>query len=347
MRIKSKIANKLRLSKMKDLPGNRALIEEDDEGIPIVDSINKKKKKKSMSDPSTFRKMVALDLYRRFPYSDLVTARDPNINNPVHGYLRMRYPDYMDLIDNQVIDLACLYARRYFKPEMIQVLEHDGILEHYSKSELILRRSHEFDNFPGQPFERVTLFTPRDFEDSFYWQYRTPWSIDGYETPCTVADGHFALLGWVDWNKPAIIVLHAHGKDGLLEEAILSADKIDKEMKLLMQTIIHNLRTIEEPILGKLDEAERENAHWRERYTKLKNKADIMRDEDLDKLEEELMARSRYSGSKKRKISWGTILLYGAIFVGLIVIIFLIVNGAGGGGVVPPNATLSPPPAPA
>lgn len=320
----SRVRNHIVLRIKKDAPGNKALIQERGE-------LRKKEE--------VFLSMVGYDLFMKFTYTDLVNARNPNINNPVHAYLRRKYRDYMHLITENVIDLACLYAQRYFTPEQIQLVESE-ILEHYHKSELILRNPHEFDNFPGQPFPRATLYTPREFQNAFLWQYKTPWPVDGYRTPCTVGEGHFAQLGWSDWQKPAIILLHAHGKDGILENAILEAEKIDKEQKLLMQTIIHNLRTIEEPVLGRLDEAERENAHWRERYTKLKNKADIMRDEDLDALEESLMSRQAANAPKK-KTNWGLVVLYGAVFIGLIVVISMIVSTGLSGGAT--NSTLPPP----
>jgi len=323
MKLINKIGNYIKLRFKKKEPGVDALIKEKD------DIFSKKEQ--------VFRSMVGFDLYRRFKYTDLVKARDPNINNPVHAYLRRKYHSYMKLIDRNVIDLACLYAQRYFTPEMLQVVE-PKLLENYFKSELILRRPHEFDNFEGQPFPRATLYTPREFEEAFYWQYRTPWPIDGYKTPCTIGDGHFAMLGFSDWQKPAIVLLHAHGKDEILEDALLEADKIDKEQKLLMQTIIHNLRTIEEPVLGRLDEAERENAHWRERYTKLKNKADIMREQDLDQLEAELMQR-RTNGEIKKPINWGSIILYGSIFVGFIVLL-LVLFQTGAFSSPPTNGTL-------
>ncbi len=322
-----KLRNYILMRLRKAAPGGHALLGEKED-------LHKK------SD--VFLSMVGFDLYRKFGYSDLVSARNPDINNPVHAYLHRKYRNYMHLISENVIDLACLYAQRFFTPELLKLAE-PILIETYYKSELLLRRPHEFDNFPGQPFSRVTLYTSRDFEDAFYWQYRTPWPIDGYKTPCTVGHGHFAQIGWSDWQKPAVLLLHAHGKDEILEQAIVDAKSIDGEIKDLMQTIIHNLRTIEEPVLGRLDEAERENAHWRERYTKLKNKADIMRDEDLDALEEELQNRQTHAQANPKKRNWGLVLLYGGIFIGLIVLIAMIINTNLANLPIPGNTTISTP----
>jgi len=175
-------------------------------------------------------KRVGWELAQVFPYHVLsrstVKSKFKDQASEVHAYILLRYPKiYRKLIfDNRVIDLACLYARRNFKPEMLHFITLKDLKQF--RLSLMFIEEDELKNYAVK-FNKVLIFSKEGFYDSVAMEEGVKLKWNGWETTGKKLSFNQSLMAWVDYDLPLTIVTHTPGKHHLFYEA--DFDDIEKQ----------------------------------------------------------------------------------------------------------------------
>ena len=175
-------------------------------------------------------KRVGWELAQVFPYHVLsrstVKSKFKDQANEVHAYILLHHPKiYRKLIfDNRVIDLACLYARRNFKPEILHYIKLEDLKKF--RLSLMFIEEDELKNYAVK-FNKVLIFSKEGFYDSVAMEEGVKLKWKSWETTGKKLSFNQALMAWIDYDLPLTIVTHTPGKHHLFYEA--DFDDIDKQ----------------------------------------------------------------------------------------------------------------------
>lgn len=183
-------------------------------------------------------KKVAWELSEIFPHHILAKAtiksKTNREANEVHGYILLHYPQtYRKLIfDNRVIDLACLYARRNFSPQILNYVSLED-LDNFRSSLMLIERS-ELKNYPEVTFDKVIIYTKKEFYDSISKEHDAKIEWNGWETIGKKLYLNASLMAMISDDLPMIIATYTPGKSTLFYEA----DFDDKEKQHAKERIL-------------------------------------------------------------------------------------------------------------
>ena len=175
-------------------------------------------------------KKVGWELSKVFSYHVLsrstVKSKFKEQASEVHAYILLQHPDiYRKLIfDNRVIDLACLYARRNFKPEILHYIKLEDLKKF--RLSLMFIEEDELKNY-GVRFNKVLVFTKEGFYDSVAMEEDVKLKWNDWETTGKRLSFNQALMAWIDFDLPLTIVTHTPGKHHLFYEA--DFDDVEKQ----------------------------------------------------------------------------------------------------------------------
>ena len=175
-------------------------------------------------------KRVGWELAQVFSYHVLsrstVKSKFKDQANEVHAYILLHHPKiYRKLIfDNRVIDLACLYARRNFKPEILHYIKLEDLKKF--RLSLMFIEEDELKNYAVK-FNKVLIFSKEGFYDSVAMEEGVKLKWKGWETTGKKLSFNQALMAWVDYDLPLTIVTHTPGKHHLFYEA--DFDDVEKQ----------------------------------------------------------------------------------------------------------------------
>lgn len=167
-------------------------------------------------------KKVGWELAQVFSYHVLsrstVKSKFKDQASEVHAYILLHHPKiYRRLIfDNRVIDLACLYARKNFKPEILHRITLKD-LEEFRLS-LMFIEEDELKNYAVR-FNKVLIFTKEGFYDSVAMEEDVKLKWNTWETTGKKLSFNQALMAWIDYDLPLTIVTHTPSKHYLFYEA--------------------------------------------------------------------------------------------------------------------------------
>jgi len=175
-------------------------------------------------------KRVGWELAQVFSYHVLsrstVKSKFKDQANEVHAYILLHHPKiYRKLIfDNRVIDLACLYARRNFKPEILHYIKLEDLKKF--RLSLMFIEEDELKNYAVK-FNKVLIFSKEGFYDSVAMEEGVKLKWKGWETTGKKLSFNQALMAWIDYDLPLTIVTHTPGKHHLFYEA--DFDDVEKQ----------------------------------------------------------------------------------------------------------------------
>jgi hypothetical protein len=283
-------------------------------------------------------KKVALELAREFSYFTIANIdTETDTVSEVYGYLKVYYTaEFQALIDNNVIEIACFYARRHSRKEIVKFL--DGIdLEKLVKTKAYFKRAYTFDNYPNIEFDRAILLAEKRIKEVLNYKSKKE-DMEGFPVSVKLAPCDFILLGWFNINTPILLVKSVPGEDSLIHRAKIEAKKLRDMEKRIYQKGIHKLK-------AKLDDRndavtrEKINADdWKTEYVHLSKNVSAERRRNIRKIHQQNLNRYGYmTGAEpfdKKKaliallVIGGGVLIFIAIFMGL-----------GGGGIGGNNTT--------
>lgn len=298
----------------------------------ILDKNKKAKNEAELKKSNERVNKIAHKISKQFTYSKIVSAINGEEGYDVHGYLQINYDDYEELIDNYILDRAAYYSKKDYTPEVINFM-YEADLSKMVKTSVKFSREITLDNYPDLPFKEAIFYAKDNLEKSLTWIDETPWELEGYDTNINQGPANVALIGWVLWNKPIILVLHAPGKNEAFFSAKMDAKQISKEKEAIRTKIIHNYRTAEETITEKIDELQRDKKHWQKAYSHFRDKTETERPNNIREEYRQFEIKT-IRKSRRIKINSGDIVKILGMATLMIVVIYVLNNLTGwfGGG---------------
>lgn len=296
-------------------------------------------------------KKVAWELAQIFPYHTLakstIKSKANEEANEVHSYIELHYPlIYRKLIfDRRVIDLACLYARRDFKPMILNKIPLKE-LEKYTSSLMFIEPT-ELKNYSMVKFNKAVVFTEKNFYDSVAREEDTDIKWNGWPSKGMKIPFNQALLAFIGTELPMTLVTYTPGQHTYFYEADYEApDDIDiqhqKERILTKafhqarielaaaQKEIHKTKGIAKSYARQLDYAEKEAN--RQRHKDFRSRIDeIERKKELERQK----ATQKPSKVKELLPLFITIV----IIVGILIFVFLFLNAPQPSTTIPPESS--------
>jgi len=302
----------------------------------VIKTLEKEEAKriiKGVEDISTLRGLkekerdfihqVAFEVAKRYAFSHIKTAITAEDSFGVHGWLQINFPkDYKFLINNDVLDKACLYAKQQGRPEVKSMIKNVDV-DKYKKYLLIIKKKYfEFKLMPGIRFDACYALTPEPFDSALHWHLEDPYELDGFYTKARVGPGNWEFGGLVTWDRPLFILMHAPGKDKGVSEAVAQAKDIAEVIVTLQEKIIFDLRNRTDVVEKKIAQREEEGSQWEDALTDLEKDRYVLRSQDR-------IARYRKEGeTEKKEIPQSAWRLLGFTILGIIaiIIVFLIMD---------------------
>jgi len=175
-------------------------------------------------------KKTGWELAHVFPYHVLarstVKSKFKEQASEVHAYILLHHPKiYRKLIfDNRVIDLACLYARRNFNPEILHKIKLEDLKTF--RPSLMFIEEDELKNYAVK-FNKVIILSKEGFYDSVALEEGVALKWKGWRTTGKRLSFNQSLLAWIDYDLPFTLVPHTPGKHHLFYEA--DFDDVEKQ----------------------------------------------------------------------------------------------------------------------
>jgi len=159
----------------------------------------------------------------------------------VHAYILLHYPKhYRKLIfDNRVIDLACLYARRNFNPEILHKIELKE-LKNFRLSLMFIEET-ELKNYAVR-FNKVIIFSKESFYDSVAMQEDVKLKWNTWKTTGKKLSFNQSLLAFISNDLPLTIVTHAPGKHHLFHGTDFNDPEKQQQKEEILTKAYHSAK---------------------------------------------------------------------------------------------------------
>lgn len=293
----------------------------------------RKKKQKEEQKKRTKVEEEKLDyagfvLSRKWKYHKLMLASDVDKarieGREVHGFMERMFPDYDWLIDNDVMDRACLFA---FQEE--QIVVHNLIKDYdFDKMEgnlVLLPKMIHFDIYPELDFNRILIYSEYPLRKDLTWISNYKWETDdGYDTNVVYAPCNLLNIGSPLHDLPVAVVKDAIGKSNLFFQAKTTAEDLTKQRDELIRNEIFKLRDKDKNNESLIDELKVESAGARKKYSDLKKKMlsrdPSMDDEKFARWERGYERRQSVSNIDTKKLVIRLMIIFAVIFIILLVV---------------------------
>jgi len=267
-------------------------------------------------------------LSRKYKYHKLMLASDVDKakieGREVHGFMERMFPDYDWLIDNDVMDRACLFA---FQEEQIVV---HNLIQEYDFDKMVgnlvtLPKKVHFDHYAELDFDRIIFYSEHPLRKDLGWISNYDWETDdGYNTTVNYAPCNLLNMGSPLHDLPMVVVKDAIGKSNLFFQAKTTAEDLTQQRDELIREQIFKLKDKEKNNEGLIDELKIESAGARKKYSDLKKKMlsrdPSMDDEKFARWEKGYERRQSVSNIDTKKLVVRILIIFAVIFVILLVV---------------------------
>ena len=269
----------------------------------------------------------AFVLSKKFKYDKLMLASRVKTaqieGREVHGYVQRMFPNYVWLINNNVMDRACYLALQDYQPIIHNFVDYYNFPNMY-RSLVKLHEKDFFRHFPNFEFNRLVVLSDKPLKSDLTWIHNYPWQTDeGYKTTVSFAPCNFLNMGSPLHDLPVLVLKDAIGKSNLFFQAKTTAEKLTEQKDELIRKEIFKMREKEKSSDELVDQLEIECQGARRMYHKLKYKmlsrAPYADEEEFREFEKKEMSRRQpFGGVDYKRIVMGIIIM--------VVIIVLIVG---------------------
>jgi len=293
-------------------------------------------------------KKVGWELAQVFSYHVLsrstVKSKFKDQANEVHAYILLHHPKiYRKLIfDNRVVDLACLYARRNFKPELL----HSIKLEDLKKFRLSLMfiEEDELKNYAFR-FNKVLVFSNEGFYDSVAMEEGVKLKWKGWETTGKKVSFNAALMAMISYDVPLIIITHTPGKHHLFSGADFGDVEKQNEKEEILTKAYHSAKVELAEYEKELDETKKLATMYAKQASDAQKMANRQKHKDwrakideIDKNKEDYRQKLLQKPNRLKQLIPFLITL--AIVIGVIVVLWMFMSFQ---STPPPTPTPTPP----
>jgi len=279
-------------------------------------------------------KKVGWELAQVFSYHVLsrstVKSKFKDQASEVHAYILLHYPKlYRKLIfDNRVIDLACLYAWRNFKPEMLHSIKLKDLKEF--RLSLMFIEETELKNYAVR-FNKVMVFTKEGFYDSVAMEEGVKLKWNGWETTGKRLSFNQALMTFISSDIPMTIVTHTPGKHHLFYEADFDDAEKQHEKEQILTKAYHSAKVEIALYEKEIDKVRKlatgyakEASHAEKLAARQKNKDWRAKINEIDKNKEEYRQRLLQKPSRIKQLTPFLITL--TIIIGVLILFWMFIS---------------------
>lgn len=306
-------------------------------------------RKKVSEEKLELIKQVGWELSDIFPLTDLAKSttksKTKDEASGVHAWILLHYPKiYRTLIfDNRVIDLACLYARRNFKPEILKLISLKD-LKKFTASLMLIEKT-DLKNHPEIVFDKVIIFTKKEFYDSISKEHDAKLEWNGWETTGKKLHLNAALMAMVSDDIPMIIATYSPGRSTIYYEADFEDEEKQHEKEKILTKQYHQVKVQLATFQKKLDKTKTLATDYakmlsdatkeaqRQRYKNFRSKID-----EIDRRKE---AQSTTGNKKPIITNWTPIIAIIIFLVGAFVLLLIYLKFQTGGASTP-SGTVNP-----
>ncbi|GAI80542.1 unnamed protein product, partial [marine sediment metagenome] len=158
---------------------------------------------------------VAFILAKKYKYYKLMLAAKTKLaekeGREVHGFMLWMFLDYVWLINNGVMDLACYLAHKDYQ-HVVHNLVGEYDFDKMSRSLVKLFKKTAFEHFLGSKFDRFVVLSDKPFRQNLTWISNYRWKDDnGYDTIVKYAPCNFLNMGSPLHDLPVLVVKDALG----------------------------------------------------------------------------------------------------------------------------------------
>ena len=293
-------------------------------------------------------KKVGWELAQVFSYHVLsrstVKSKFKDQASEVHAYILLHYPKlYRKLIfDNRVIDLACLYARRNFKPEILHWIKLKDLKEF--RLSLMFIEETELKNYAFR-FNKLIVFSKEGFYDSVAMEEGVKLKWRGWETTGKRIAFNASLLAMVSYDLPLIIVTHTPGKHHLFYEADFNDAEKQHIKEQILTKAYHSAKVENVEYEKEIDKIKKlatmyakHASHSEKLANRQKNKDWRAKIDEIDKAKEEYRQKLLQKPSRVKQLTPFLITL--TIIIGVLVLFWMFMSFQ---SLPPPTAPPTPP----
>jgi len=242
--------------------------------------------------------------------------------------------------------LACLYARRNFKPEILKRISLEDLKE-FTGSLMLIEKT-ELKNHPEIVFDKVIIFTKKEFYDSISKEHNTKLEWNGWETIGKKLHLNGALMAMVSDDIPMMIATYTPGKSTLYYEADFEDEEMQHEKERILTKQYHQVKVQLATFQKKLDKVKTLATDYAKMLSDAEKEAGRQRHKDFRKRIEEIEWRKQAlsnTGNKKTITNWTPIIIAMIVMVGVLILLFVYLRFQTGGastpsGVVNPSLSL-------
>ena len=291
-------------------------------------------------------KKVGWELAQIFPYHVLsrstVKSKFKEQANEVHAYILLHHPKiYRKLIfDNRVIDLACLYARRNFKPEILHSIKLEDLKKF--RLSLMLIEEDELKNYAVR-FNKVLVFTKEGFYDSVAMEEDVKLKWKDWNTTGKKISFNQALLAWIDYDLPLTIVTHTPGKHHLFYEADFDDIEKQHEKEEILTKAYHSAKVDNVKYKREIDKIKKLATMYAKQASDAEKLANRQKHKDwrakveeIDKNKEEYRQKLLQTPSRVKQLT--PLLITLTIIIGVLILFWMFMSFQS----LPPPATTPP-----
>lgn len=279
-------------------------------------------------------KKVGWELAQVFSYHILsrstVKSKFKDQASEVHAYILLHYPKlYRKLIfDNRVIDLACLYARRNFKPEILHSIKLEDLKEF--RLSLMFIEETELKNYAVR-FNKVMVYTKEGFYDSVAMEEDVKLKWNDWETTGKRLSFNQALMAFISSDIPMTIVTHTPGKHHLFYEADFDDAEKQHEKEQILTKAYHSAKVENALYEKEIDKVRKlatgyakEASHAEKLAARQKNKDWRSKINEIDKNKEEYRQKLLQKPSRVKQLTPFLITL--TIIIGVLILFWMFMS---------------------
>jgi len=305
---------------------------------------------KKIVDPE-FRetlKKIGWELAKVFSYHVLsrstVKSKFKDQANEVHAYILLHHPKiYRKLIfDNRVIDLACLYARRDFKPELLHFIKLEDLKKF--RLSLVFIEETELKNYAFS-YNKALVFSKEGFYDSVAMEEGVKLKWNGWETIGKKICFNAALMAMISNDIPLIIITHTPGKHHLFYGADFGDAEKQHEKEQILTAAYHSAKVELAEYEKELDKTKKLATMYAKQASDSAKMADRQKHKDfraqIDKIDRDKEEQRRLAGQKPNKLKQLIpFLITLVIVIGVIVVLWMFMSFQ---SISSPTTTPTPP----
>ena len=279
-------------------------------------------------------KKVGWELAHVFPlhvlYRSTIKSKFKDQANEVHAYILLLYPKiYRKLIfDYRVIDLACLYARRNPRPEILHWIKLEDLKKF--RLSLMFIEETELKNYVFR-YNKVLIFSKESFYDSVAMEENVKLKWNGWETIGKKISFNAALMTIISNDVPLIIITHTPGKHHLFSGSDFGDAEKQHEKEEILTKVYHSAKVKLTEYEKEMDEIKKLATMYAKQASHAKKMANRQKHKDfraqIDKIDRDKEEQRQQAGQKPNNLKQLIpFLITLAIIIGVIVVLWMFIS---------------------